>query len=110
MCHEIIRKLADDSLNAADHDGCTFLCPKIRKSVVARLETGNSCVFNRNYIQFEKIIQLSQMSLINGLTDTLFNEFRRNLELNKYQFSFSMGPEKHWSSCCESLIGYVYII
>ena len=117
----------DDSSALEEHDGCSFLCPKILESDIKEdmkvfglsLNKRKECVFNNAHVEFEKIIKLSQMSLIDGLTDTLFKEFCRNHSLgcNKQQFVYNSKqmkldgtkPTCDWSSCCQSLLGYYYI-
>ena len=118
------------SLAVEEHDGCTFLCGKILKSDIQKnpqyTSFVNQCVFERAPTKFENIIKLSQMSLINGLSDTLFNEFCENNALNSCSFSYytkkqnstynevnkdlGFGPYNDYSLCCERLIGYFYIL
>ena len=81
----------------------------------------NLCVFERAPTKFENIIKLSQMSLINGLSDTLFNEFCGNDSLNSCSFSYynrkqgsickegNEDPFTDFSLCCENLIRYLYL-
>ena len=109
----------DSSSAEEEHDGCSFLCPKILKSDTKSINDSeqtivNRCLFERLPIQFENIIKLSQMSLIHGLTDTLFDEFCKNSRLNRYQFVYTVrgkedspeGPFTDWSPCCRYLIQY----
>ena len=114
--------IEDDSFGADDQDGCTFLCSKISsrqiKEIVKSRDAKNlpksresiqtfqsmSCVFNRLYHKFENIIKLSQMSLINGLPDTLFNEFCKHSETNRYQF-----VNVNMSKSLKDLVGYYEI-
>ena len=126
--------IQDDSFAVEDHDGCTLLCPKILKSDISQVtrlgqqytREINNCVFERAPTKFENIIKLSEMSLINGLSDTLFNEFCENNALNSCSFSYytkkqnstynevnkdlGFGPYNDYSLCCERLIGYFYIL
>ena len=118
--------IQDDSFAVEDHDGCTLLCPKILKSDISQVtrlgqqytREINNCVFERAPTKFENIIKLSEMSLINGLSDTLFNEFCRNNTISKGSFDYRIkgnddpqsGPFTDFSLCCEKLIRYLYII